>query len=150
MNRNSESSFRELELPDGTYIEQLYTQYEYVYAVDQDQNLWTWSTNHMAPKKIEWFCENDIKVLEVACTQKIGIVKTRNKDGKLEMYAYNPDDHAGTDLSCVGAAHRHSYVHQNLIARIDIDAESVTSFAATRSACFYLTSKKMKSVSMIK
>lgn len=79
-------------------------------------------------------------MLDVACSYTHAIVKTRNKDEKLEFYGI---DLAGRKrdetLKRFGGAQKATPVYKEVIYKIDIDAASVTSFAMTHEATLFLT-----------
>ena len=100
----SDSSFHPLILPEGTYFKQITQARNICSAVDNNGNLWHWrslltianggdnddasviyelkegETNELAsycrqPRRVKWFSDNDLKVLDVKGERCCSVVK---------------------------------------------------------------------------
>ena len=91
--------FKEMDLPDGTYFIKVSGYVVSLFGIDQNGNLWVWyfydeenellddSTKTDKIKKVTWFSDRNLRVLDIDCGLKGSIVKTEDADGTIKYYA---------------------------------------------------------------
>jgi len=105
---------------------------------------------------VNWFADNNLKVLDFEAGNYFAIVLVQNSQGKKEFYAigqktvntYNPATSSYADFDRFGPNAKAVY-GTSIYYLADIDAESVASFACTWNAVAYVlmdTSKKPVSI----
>jgi len=149
-------------VPEGIWFPQIVSQRTIVFGIDNEGNMWQWGQHfcdnseervklygleeierRSKPVPIAWFKEKNIKCLEVKCGGEFAIVKTQDKDGKLEFYAIAKSDSQNHIGGGQGYEKLCDYVY-----KLSVQADSISSFACTRYATFFLFAKKAENASM--
>ena len=106
---HTRNEFKEMDLPEGTYFVKVTGYVISLFGIDQNQNLWVWyffeaeenellddSTKSDKIKKVTWFSDRGLKVLDVDCGLKGAVVKTEDSEGTIKYYAIF-DKHEGDE-----------------------------------------------------
>ena len=151
---NRSGNFVPIKLPDNHYCIKIANQGYLVHGVDNNGNLWVWGNDIYAqnqedfgsiyegeygrdnkPKKVKWFNEQNLKVLDVNSGRRSCVVKCEDKDGKIVFYGLCQSE---DDIKSIGGAGRTTRMLKHYINKIEIDGDRVVSYAMSWSAVFFL------------